>query len=455
MNITEVRCLQTSTHLLGTILHLDDVIGTFAGRNVAMMSDSLAVTLLSVATRVAVTAALIFVEFGILSMYSPLLTGALIIGMYFYPVPVQTIAPIRPPMPPVGAEPPPLISGTLPDIFYPPEEITSPVRVPAPVSVPTSPTSTPVSPYRPPGSSFLNGSHPRLPRPDSLVRRTLVFDDLTQAPSGTPLSTSMITQPTPRVVDEGAMSRSAIMPPSRDVFTTHRRTNSTGSQLNVEQEVEVPGNDDEDLSSSGSSGPPSPTVIRQIPPVSSLAAVSSTLTHRHVTTTPPSSTSVVDHSIQSHQGPGAKDFLIVVFTQALGDDLGPFFVNKMLPPNITSAEYNSATQNFSFTLSDAKETAIARVGACAIEGVQGCTLKIHNVVRGSLDNDLQGISFQDTSMQMSGTKLFVPYTVTLVGLRRNYDESITLRGNHWSGKGNVTGTADQFRDTFSYINWNT
>ncbi len=443
MSITEVRCLQTSTHLLGTVLHLDDVIGTFAGRHVAAISDSLAITLLSVAARVAVTAGLIFVEFGILSMYSPLLTGALIIGMYFYPVPEQTIAPIRPPLPPVGAEPAPLISGTLPEIIYPPQTPASPVRVTAP----TTPTTAIVSPYRP-----LSSSVTRPLRPESLARRSLLFTD---APT-TPLSTSTINQQSTRATDLDPIFRSEIVTSSTSEAMMHRRTTSTGSQLTVQNEFDVHHHDDENLSSSDSytpsSPPPTPQVEVLAPAVSS--TTTSTLIHRHVAPPTFSPGSVVDHSIQSYQGTGAKDFLIVLFQQALGDDLGPFFVNTMLPPNIDSAEYNPATKNFTFTLIANKETTIRQVGPHAIEGVQGCSLKIRNVVRGTLNNDLQGISFRGESMQMGGTRLMVPYTVTLTGLRRNFNQTITLAGEAWFGNGNVTGTLDQFRDTFSFINWN-
>ncbi|HEY5259926.1 MAG TPA: hypothetical protein VIJ46_04690, partial [Rhabdochlamydiaceae bacterium] len=89
-----------------------------------------------------------------------------------------------------------------------------------------------------------------------------------------------------------------------------------------------------------------------------------------------------------------------------------------------------------------------------IPGIQGCSLKIQNIVHGTLDNDMRGITFKAESMQMGGTRMMIPYTVTLTGLRRNFNESITLKGVLWTGNGDITGTADQFRDTFSFVPWN-
>ena len=275
MSTTEVRCLQTSTHLLGTVLHLDDVIGTFAGRQIAALSDSLPFTLLSVAARVAVTAALLFIEFGVLLMYSPLITGTLIIGMYFYPVPEQTIAPIRPPLPPVGAEPAPLISGSLPDIIYLPEEPASPVRPPAPPTATTTPTSASTTP-----SNALTSSITRSSRPPELVRRTL-FGTTPQAAPGTLLSTSLISQSSPREVPQADMFRSVVVSSSPAVVTPHRRSNSAGSLPISNLGIVASHDDEEEDSSSASNSPPAsppPERVTLIPPAAAAVAAASTST---------------------------------------------------------------------------------------------------------------------------------------------------------------------------------
>ncbi|HEY5260159.1 MAG TPA: hypothetical protein VIJ46_05865, partial [Rhabdochlamydiaceae bacterium] len=266
---------------MGTVLHLDDVIGTFAGRQVAALSDSLAVTLLSVAARVAVTAALLFVEFGILLMYSPLITGALIIGMYFYAVPEQTIAPIRPPLPPVGAEPAPLISGSLPDIIYSTEEPASPVRAPAPPTAMTTPTSASTTP-----SHALTSSVTRPDRPPELVRRNL-FGTTPQAAPGALLSTSMISQPSPREVSQADMFRSVVMPSTQRQSPVLPRSRSAEFLARLDHHVVGSDDDDDDENRSSSSNSPaaSPPPVREtlIPPVSTaVAAATSTLTHRRV-----------------------------------------------------------------------------------------------------------------------------------------------------------------------------
>ena len=56
-------------------------------------------------------------------------------------------------------------------------------------------------------------------------------------------------------------------------------------------------------------------------------------------------------------------------------------------------------------------------------------------------------------MQMHHRKFLIPYKLQLTGLRWNYDDTITLIGQHTLGAGGFTGTAAQFSDTFPLVLW--
>ena len=91
----------------------------------------------------------------------------------------------------------------------------------------------------------------------------------------------------------------------------------------------------------------------------------------------------VNHPLEHYQGMEGRNHLIFIFTQALGDFLGPFFVDKLLPPDIQSEDYDPNTQTFTITLSSPMSGTVAEVGENPIEDVKGAKLTIAKTVRGA------------------------------------------------------------------------
>ncbi len=397
----DIHCLETSTSLLGVNLRIYDVIGASAGRRIASLSDSMPFTVLAVAARVAVTAALILAELAlVLAITSdPLITGAILIGMYFYPVPNQ---PIPPPLPrPAPVSPVPATQA-------------APAAAPAPLPVPATP---PVA-----AAPVIAVAAPSTPAP----------------PQAPPAAAEPVTPPqtTAAVPRSGATLGSSTYRPARPRDLQRLSASARPSS-------DTPGAPPNSLSSSVAASPSTvgtPLLARLLDAGEGVAAA-------------PSRPEVfVDHGIERYRGEEAKNFLIVIFTQALGDELGPLFVNRMLPPNIESLEYDPNTQTFTITFASLKAATISEVGPNALEEVRGATLKITNrVVKGRLEG--QSLIFEDEAMQL--TKYYGLVTIVLKGLCKS-DESITLSGTVWPTKKIqlFTGTDEQFTDTFAHTTWN-
>lgn len=413
MSTTEIRCLETSTHLLGTILHLDDVIGAFAGRQVAALSDSTATFVLAVATRVAVTAALIFLEFGLLFYYSPLITGALLVGMYLYPVPNEPVAAaiIPHPAPALPAAPEPVTPPPSPPATV--ERTAVPVTAlvttpePPPVTVPTTPGG--------PGSSIMSRSRmrpPELPnRPKS---------------ASADLSASMIAPSSARESAPPNMSASVYVSPS-----PHSTPPRGARDLYFEEE------DDFEFSST---------------PLSSRFAAATQSNQG----SPATADAATDDKMKTYIGTEAKLKLLNIISQSLGNVIGSFFVHNMLPPDIESLEYNDSTKEFSIRLSMPQKANIPKVGPEGIEKILGATLNVQRIIRGRLlANE---VIFQNEAMTISKTvAIIMTVSYALTSLRKNFDHTLTLSGKPLSIATNpltITAEPIEFIDTFGNISWN-
>ncbi len=423
MSTTEIRYLQTSTNLLGAVLHLDDVIGTFAAREVVAMSETRVAELFALATRIAVTAALIFLEFGLLFLYAPILTSALLIGMVFYPVPEHTVTP--PPLP---------IPGPAPRTRQQTEP-QSPVR-PTTSRIPSQPT-TPVSQtgYRTPlcqtPDAQAEERAKRLQRREQLLTESFSSSGVFQTPFADQTQSTLFETPLDSEPGATPMSSSMI------VSSQHRlppvsqlpRSLSSSSLSNLDRTA-----GDSLLTSS---------TVTQSPPLSPR------LTHpitTQTTSTQPSSLPTVS----------PVDQLFAIIDQALGhddDNLSHFFIQHLLPDNITDVEYDSATQRFTIHLSAAREATIPRVGPTAISKVLGSTLNIKRTVTGTLNIQGRSLTFDGDALQLTKTAYMVSTTLTLTGLRRNFSGTISLTGSHWLTAGDLIGTYEQFVDTFSHVTW--
>ena len=219
MSIRDVRYLENSTSLLGTVLDAADLVGMFAGRQVSLLSESTLVGLLAVAARVAVTAALVLAAFGLPFCDSPLITTAALIGMYFYSIPPQQIPPL-PPLPVLAPRVPPVL---------PPQPSKTPPAGPASPSAPSTPSS---------GSSLAASLLSPASVPTPLVRRS-IFDP------NSSLSSSALAQ-TPGDMPAGRLSASFRSPATPEKDAGIALSHSMLSATPIARHPSIPSRGDDD-----------------------------------------------------------------------------------------------------------------------------------------------------------------------------------------------------------------